>query len=69
MRAKFLGRCPRTGLQIRVGDEVVSNGRGGWELPASDPRLQPAPMTLEQAQRHRIKSALRRRPDLTNGRS
>lgn len=43
MRAKWPGRCTRTGLHIRVGDDIQADGRGGWELPATDPRLQPAP--------------------------
>ena len=34
MRAKFPGRCARTGLQIRVGDDIKADGRGGW-LPGS----------------------------------
>lgn len=66
MRAKFPGKCPATGLQIRVGDEIVSDGRGGWRLPPTDPRLQP-PLTLGQQYARRVQFALRRRPDLKTG--
>ena len=65
MRAKFPGRCTATGLQIRVGDEIVSDGKGGWRLPSDDPRLQPVP-TPAQNHALRVRFALRRRPDLTN---
>lgn len=44
MRAKWPGRCTRTGLQIRVGDDIQADGRGGWQLLDTDPRLQPAPV-------------------------
>lgn len=64
MRAKFPGRCPVTGLQIRVGDDIVSDGRGGWRIPDTDPRLQPS---LADIHARRVRLALRRRPDLTNG--
>lgn len=43
MRAKWPGRCARTGTQIRVGDDIQADGRGGWQLLDTDPRLQPVP--------------------------
>lgn len=70
MRAKFPGRCPVTGLPIRVGDEIVSDGRGGWRLPPTDARLQPDERfrpTLGDLHARRVRLALRRRPDLKTG--
>ena len=64
MRAKFPGRCSVTGQTIRVGDEIVSDGRGGWRLAPDDARFQP---TLADLHARRVRLALRRRPDLKTG--
>lgn len=69
MRAKFPGRCHVTGLQIRVGDEIVSDGKGGWRLPSTDPRIPPDPRFqpgLRELHAQKVRRALARRPDLTN---
>ena len=69
MRAKFPAECPAPGLPMRVGDEIASDGKGGWRLPPTDPRIQPDPRFqpgLRELHAQKVRRALARRPDLTN---